>query len=52
MDNILYTVRKQGAVRVANKEAANTLVQAAKQAGYTFQVKKEGWYWLVIDIDK
>lgn len=48
---ITYTVRKHGAVKVTSKEQASQIVELGKKEGYNFSAKKEGWNWLVIDMD-
>ncbi len=51
MEELIYLVRKQAVIKVGGKYEAETIQLAAKEQGYNFQIKKQGWNWLVIDAD-
>lgn len=51
MENTIYEVRKHGALKVESKAKALKIIEAAKNAGYTFGHKIEGWNHLVVDLD-
>lgn len=51
INEAIYMVRKQGIVQVGTKAEALSLVAAAAKEGYNFGQKKQGWSFLVIDLD-
>ena len=51
MNEAIYTIRKNGAAVAGNKEQAAEIVAAAAKQGYTFKARKQGWNWIVQDMD-
>lgn len=51
MEKIIYAVRKHGAVKTNTKEEALKIVELAEKYEYTFKARKEGWSWIVQDMD-
>ena len=51
MSEVLYLVRKHGAVKVGSKVEAQNIIKAAAAEGYKFGQKKVGWSFVVSDLE-
>ncbi len=51
MEQLIYTVRKEGVIAVSSQEEAKSIQVEAAFNDYNFGIKKHGWNWLVIDED-
>ena len=47
---IIILIRKQGSIKMKSKDQALIIQEAAQGQGYAFEIKKEGWNWLIIDL--
>lgn len=50
-EEMIYTVRKHGELIVGSLDEAKSIVEYAKEVGYSFKAKIRGWNYIVSDED-
>ncbi|MEM4997377.1 hypothetical protein WKH56_32810 [Priestia sp. SB1] len=49
--DMVYEVRKHGAVKVDSRYEAEEIKKAGEEQAYEFRIRKSGWNFLVIDAE-